>query len=244
MPTLLRAVIDASGLSRRKAFAAIREGRVSREGVPLIEPSAEFTGGRLTLDGETLYAPYDAKTYLVMHKPPDFVTTASDEYGRRTVLDLVPQELRATGLHTVGRLDRDTSGLLLLTNDGDLTFRLTDPSYEIEKEYWLRLAEPISEDQVRRLERGVQLDGALRKPVRLEEVPEDTPFDMSMTLSEGRNRQVRRMMDAIGARVTLLRRVREGALELGDLPEGAVRWLTREEIAELKGGSQGWSVEE
>jgi 23S rRNA pseudouridine2605 synthase len=230
MSTLLRTVIDASGLSRRKAFAAIRAGRVTREGLPLVDPSVEFVGGDLLLDGERLRAPAVAKTYLMMNKPPDVVTTASDEMGRKTVLDLVPPELRAPGLHTVGRLDRDTSGLLLLTNDGDLTFMLTHPSHEVEKEYWLRLAQPATEEQLAELARGVELDGVRRRPVRLESAPEGTPFDLAITISEGRNRQVRRMLEAVGSKVTLLRRVREGELDLGSLPEGAVRRLTEHEL--------------
>jgi 23S rRNA pseudouridine2605 synthase len=235
MPTLLRTVIDASGLSRRKAFTAIREGRVSGDGATLTDPSSEFEGSELTLDGERLVAPSQPKTYLMIHKPPDFVTTASDEYGRKTVLDLVPVGLRVAGLHTVGRLDRDTSGLLLLTNDGDLTYRLTHPSYEVEKEYWLRLAQPVSQEQYTRLRRGVEIDGQRRRPVRLAEAPEDSAFDLSITIKEGRNRQVRRMLEAVGARVTSLRRVREGPLQLGSLAEGAVRPLTSEELQDLRG---------
>ena len=138
--TLLRTVIDASGLSRRKAFAAIREGRVAVDGMPRTQPSEAYEGGPLTLDGSPLAPDGAEKVYLLLNKPPGFMSTRSDERGRRTVFDLVPQALRATGLHSIGRLDRDTSGLLLLTNDGDLTFALTHPSHEVEKEYWLRLA--------------------------------------------------------------------------------------------------------
>jgi 23S rRNA pseudouridine2605 synthase len=162
------------------------------------------------------------------------VTTAWDEYGRTTVLDLVPKRLRVAGLHTVGRLDRDTSGLLLLTNDGDLTLRLTHPRYEVEKEYWLRLAEPVTREQFSRLRHGVEIDGQRRRPVRLADAPADSAFDLSITLKEGRNRQVRRMAEAVGARVTSLRRVREGPLELGSLAEGAVRPLTPAELQDLR----------
>src|ERR1044071_2509968 len=147
MTTLLRLVIDGSGLSRRKAFAAIREGRVTR--------------------------------------------------GR--------EELRASGLHTVGRLDRDTSGLLLLTNDGALTFRLTHPKHAVEKEYWLR-TEPLSPQQLAALRRGVKLDSAVRRPLRLELLADAEPFEVAVTLQEGRNRQVRRMVEAVGSKVMLLRR--------------------------------------
>jgi 23S rRNA pseudouridine2605 synthase len=235
LKTLLRAVIDASGLSRRKAFAAIREGRVAVSGEARTDPSATFEDGVLTLDGASLTAPQAAKTYLLLNKPPGFITTKSDERGRRTVLDLVPQALRTSGLHPVGRLDRDTSGLLLLTDDGDFTFALTHPSHEVEKEYWLRLAEPPADEQLARLRGGVEIDGELRRPLRIRRLVENPQFELSITIREGRRRQVRRMFEAVGAKVVLLRRVREGSLDLGSLPEGAVRKLTAREVASLLG---------
>lgn len=237
MTTLLRAVIDGSGLSRRKAFAAIREGRVSVDGETRIDPSEPYEGGELRLDGAPLSAPAAEKTYLMLNKPPGFLTTSRDERGRRTVFDLVPPELRAPGLHAVGRLDRDTSGLLLLTNDGDLTFALTHPRHEVEKEYRVRLDAPATEAQLAALRSGVEIDGQLRRPLRLRRLAGDPSFQLSVTISEGRRRQVRRMFEAVGARVVLLRRVREGPLELGSLPEGAVRGLTTEEVAALKTGT-------
>jgi pseudouridine synthase len=233
--TLLRAVIDASGLSRRKAFAAIREGRVAVSGEVRREPSQEYEAGALTLDGAALDAANDAKTYLLLNKPPGFITTKSDDLGRRTVFDLIPPASRVSGLHPVGRLDRDTSGLLLLTNDGDFTYALTHPSHEVEKEYWLRLESPATEAQLAQLRSGVEIDGELRRPLRLRRLVDSGHFEISMTIREGRRRQVRRMFEAAGTRVTLLRRVREGALMLGPLPEGAVRPLTPSEVATLLG---------
>src|SRR5688572_11612052 len=113
---LLRTLIDATGLSRRKAFTAIREGRLAVAGQTVLDPSSEYAGGELRLDGKPLVVKTPAKVYLMLNKPPDYVTTRSDELRRATVFDLVPPELRSAGLHPVGRLDRDTSGLLLLTN--------------------------------------------------------------------------------------------------------------------------------
>jgi pseudouridine synthase len=168
-----------------------------------------------------------------MNKPPGFITTNSDELSRRTVMDLVPAEMRASGLHPVGRLDRDTSGLLLITNDGDLTYALTHPKHEVEKEYWVRLAAAPDEDVFVALRHGVQIDDRLRRPVRLRRLPAGQ-FQLSITIREGRNRQIRRMLEALGARVTLLRRVREGPLELGALAEGAVRRLSEAEIEGLR----------
>jgi 23S rRNA pseudouridine2605 synthase len=234
MTTLLRAVSDATGLSRRKAFAAIREGRVVVDGVTVTDPSQPCGANALTLDGKPLTQRESAHVYLMLHKPPGFITTLSDEMGRSTVLDLVPVPVRTLGLHAVGRLDRDTSGLLLLTTDGDLTYALTHPKHEVEKEYWLRLAESASEDLLAALRSGVEIDGSLRQAVRLRRLVGAEPFQMSITLREGRNRQVRRMVESAGGRVVLLRRVREGSLTLEGLPEGKVRPLTEAEVAALR----------
>ena len=230
--TLLHAVTQGSGLSRRKAFAAIREGRVEVDGEVVPEPSAPYSGGALRLDGKALQAKAPAKVYLMLNKPPGFITTNADERGRRTVLDLLPDEMKVAGLHPVGRLDRDTSGLLLLTNDGDLTYALTHPKHEVEKEYWVRLAS-VDEGAIAALRRGVEIDGEIRRVVRLRRLDEGQ-FQLSITIGEGRNRQVRRMMESAGLRVTALRRVREGPLDLGSLPEGAVRELTKAEVEALR----------
>ncbi len=233
MTTLLRAVIDATGLSRRKAFAAIRAGSLTVNSVVRTDPSEPYTDGDLSLEGVAIAATRAEKTYLLLNKPPGFITTKSDDLGRRTVFDLVPADLRVPGLHPIGRLDRDTSGLLLLTNDGDLTFVLTHPSHEVEKEYWLLLQAPITEDQLAALRSGVEIDGALRRPLRLRRLVSSGQFELGITIREGRRRQVRRMLLAVGAEVVLLRRIREGPLLLGTMPEGAVRPLTPEEIGSL-----------
>ena len=233
MTTLLRAVVQASGLSRRKAFAAIRDGRVSVDAVAAVDPSAPYAGGLLRLDGEALAPGAPPRVYLLLNKPPGFITTVADERGRPTVIDLVPPALRATGLHPVGRLDRDTSGLLILTNDGDLTYRLTHPKHEVEKEYWLALAAAATDDQLAALRRGVEIDGLPRRPLRLRRL-RDGPFQLSITIREGRRRQVRRMLAAVGADVTGLRRVREGSLTLAALPEGAIRALADAEVDRLR----------
>jgi 23S rRNA pseudouridine2605 synthase len=233
--TVLRQLIEASGLSRRKAFAAIREGRLKVDGRVLTEPSEPFEGGELILDGTRLGPASVRKTYLILNKPPGYVTTRSDELGRRTVYDLVPAGLRSPALHSAGRLDRDTSGLLLLTDDGELTHALTHPKHEVAKEYWVRLARPASEAQLASLREGVRLDGDLRRVGRLGRLVGEHPFQLSITIREGRKRQVRRMFEAVGARVRALRRVREGTLMLADLPEGAVRELTASEVEVLRG---------
>jgi 23S rRNA pseudouridine2605 synthase len=205
--------------------------------VPAADPSREYQGGVLRLDGEALASTgAPSRVYLMLNKPPGVVTTASDELGRRGVLDLIPASLRAPGLHAVGRLDRDTSGLLLLTNDGDLTYHLTHPRHEVEKEYHVALWREADDATLHKLRSGVEIDGARRRPVGLERI-DVPPFELSMTIREGRKRQVRRMFEAVGCAVTGLRRVREGSLTLGNLPEGAVRPLTPSEVAALSASS-------
>src|SRR5438309_1926134 len=183
--TLLKAVAGATGLSRRRAFAAIREGRVTEAGAPVVDPSRPYSGGTLALDGVAL-GRGGPKVYLLLNKPPGVITSAADDLGRRTVLDLVPPELDAPGLHSVGRLDRDTSGLLILTNDGDLTYRLTHPRHEVEKEYWLTSSPPLDEGQVAALGRGVEIDGAVRAPLRLMPLRDAGRFQLAAVIREGR----------------------------------------------------------
>ena len=233
--TILRAVIAATGLSRRKAFEAVRAGRVTCAGETVLDPSRPFGGGDLALDGRPLVQPTAPKTYLVLNKPPGYLSAVSDDRGRPTVLDLVPAGLRAPGLHPVGRLDLDTSGLLVLTNDGDLTYRLTHPRYEVEKEYWAAVSPAPDATALERLRRGIEIDGALRRPVALKRLSADAGFDLAITIREGRKREVRRMLEAAGLRVTRLRRVREGGLALPRLAEGAVRPLTPSELRLLSG---------
>jgi 23S rRNA pseudouridine2605 synthase len=233
---LVKAVAAASGLSRRKAFAAVRAGRVRVGGAVATDPSAPYEGGEIELDGRKLRRGTAEKVYLLMNKPPGVITTVTDTHGRRTVLDLVPVEMRVPGLHPAGRLDRDTTGLLVLTNDGDLTYRLTHPSHEVDKEYWLRSTPPLTEEALQRLRRGVEVDGRVRRPLSAQRLPPESGYETAVTLREGRKRQVRRMVAALGARVTALKRVREGSLRLGDLPEGAVRPLSEGELEALRGG--------
>lgn len=234
MTTLLRAVIEATGLSRRKAFAAIRDGRVSIGGYPQVDPSAECPEGTLNLDDDALSAGPAAKVYLLLNKPPGYVTTLSDERGRPTVIDLIPQPLRTSGLHPVGRLDLDTSGLLIITNDGDLTYRLTHPSNEIDKEYWVGLYEEPSPEVLNKVWLGVEIDGEVHQPLEMERLRSHEPFHVSISIGEGRKRQVRRMFEIAGARVRHLRRIREGSLSLGILPEGHTRPLTPAEVRQLQ----------
>ena len=234
MTTLLRTVIDATGLSRRNAFTAIREGKVSVRGKRRTDPSSNYSGGIVSLDGGRLAVGAPAKIYLMLNKPVKYLTTTSDERGRETVMDLVPEEVIAPGLFPIGRLDLDTSGLLILTNDGDLANRLTHPKHEVEKEYWIALDQQVADSLLEELRQGVEIDGAVRRPLNLGRIETDGPYEIAMTITEGRKRQVRRMFEAVGVKVTALCRVREGPLLLGRLRVGEVRPLTQAEVALLR----------
>ena len=231
--SLLRTLIERTGLSRRKAFAAIRESLVAVDGMTVVDPSSPYAGGRIRLEGREVASGEAARTYLLMNKPTGVITANADPRGRPTVIDLVPIELRVLGLHPVGRLDLDTTGLLLLTNDGDLTYLLTHPGHEVEKEYWLTSNPPLAGPALERLRRGVDVGGRTSAPARVRPLDPSNGFEVAITIREGRKRQVRRMVEAVGARVTRLMRVREGALGLGGLPEGRVRRLTDAEVAML-----------
>jgi 23S rRNA pseudouridine2605 synthase len=167
--------------------------------------------------------------YLMVNKPAGIITTTSDERGRRTVLDILPDKYRHLRLNPVGRLDKDSTGLLLLTNDGGLTYRLTHPRFEHEKEYLIRIDGMLNPDDKKKLEKGVELEDGMTYPIIIKEI-KSMPFNYSIITHEGRKRQLRRMLANLGYRVLGLKRIRMGNLKLGDLWEGAARELTDAEI--------------
>lgn len=205
--------------SRRKAEALIAAGRVTVDGVVAELGTRVAVGSEVRLDGRQIEPPRTG-TILLLHKPAGVVTTAHDPQGRPTVMDLVP---RLPGLHPVGRLDADSEGLLLFSDDGDLTLRLTHPRYEHTKRYrvWCRSGTP-DRAAFEMLERGVRLDDGSARPDRLRPASGGAWID----LHEGRKRQVRRMFEAIGWPVERLRRTRVGPVRLGDLAAGEWRDAT------------------
>ena len=221
--------------ARRKCEEIIASGRVAVNGQIITEMGTQVEDGDVvTLDGQVI-TPEEEKRYVLYHKPAGEVTTVSDDKGRETVMDKFKDF--PVRLYPVGRLDYDSEGLLLLTNDGELAQRLTHPSCEVDKVYLARVTGNPSNDALSRLRRGVYMEGDERRtyPAQVRVVRDESLFsDILVTIHEGRNRQVRRMFDAIGHKVLLLRRVRFGALDLGDLKRGEWRELTPEEVAELK----------
>ena len=231
MEERLQKLLSARGVaSRRRAEDYLAAGRVTVNGGPArVGDRADPDRDDIRVDGKPL-PPLEARTYLMLNKPRGYVCTRSDEKGRRTVMSLVAG--CGAAVWPVGRLDLDSEGLLLLTDDGDLTQMLLHPSHEVEKEYHVWVEGDV-ERALPVLRGPMALDGTPLQPARVETVGEGV---LSVTIHEGRNRQVRRMCAAAGLSVRRLRRVREGALTLGGLPAGKWRRLTDEEISRLKNG--------
>jgi 23S rRNA pseudouridine2605 synthase len=214
--------------SRRAAEGLIADGRVTVAGEVVTDPARDVDErSDVAVDGRAV-APEEREVHA-LHKPPDVVSTARDTHGRRTVVELVPSQRR---LYPVGRLDADTTGLILLTNDGELAELLTHPRYEVEKTYRARVEPPrVGEAALRRLREGVALDDGQTSPASARIV---APGILEIRIHEGRNRQVRRMCEAVGHRVVELERVAFGPLRLEGLEEGATRRLTPAEVERLR----------
>jgi 23S rRNA pseudouridine2605 synthase len=212
--------------SRRRAEELIAARRVRVGGETVTDPARDVDeSSAVEVDGRPV-APEPREVWMV-NKPAGVVSTAREPGRRAAVVELVASNRR---LYPVGRLDADSTGLILLTNDGELANRLTHPRYGIERSYRVRLRRPATQSQLRRLRNGVELEDGLTAPARLRAV---SPRVVELTLTEGRNRQVRRMVEAVGNRVAALTRIRFGRLELGTLPEGRARRLRPPEVKRL-----------
>ena len=233
MAERLQKILSSYGVaSRRQAEEMIRQGRVSCNGkICELGQTADPESDTILIDGKPL-PKSEERVYIMLHKPRGYVTTLSDEKGRKNAAQLVAD--CGSRVYPVGRLDMDSEGLLLFTNDGEFANRLMHPSHEVEKEYRV-IVRGFSAAAMQRLQAPMELDGyALRKPlVRCVEEQADRAV-LLITIHEGRNRQVRKMCQAAGMYVTRLRRISEGAVRLGDLKKGTWRHLTEEEISLLK----------
>lgn len=228
-PVRLQKLLARAGLgSRRAVEELIEDGRITVNGeIAELGRRADAETDRIEIDGALIGLARDTVWYL-LNKPAGVVTTASDPHGRPIVVDMVPAEPR---IFPVGRLDADTEGLLLLTNDGDATHRLTHPSYGVEKEYLAHVEGTPSRGVLRRLREGVELDDGLTAPAKVSTVAPDV---VRLIIHEGRNRQVRRMCDAVGHPVRRLVRVRIGPIRDQHLGPGEWRPLEPAEVRELE----------
>lgn len=220
--------------SRRNAEKMITDGRITVNGSVVTELGTQVdeNSDTVQVDGTTVF-PETEKHYLAYNKPVGEVTTVHDPEGRDTVMDRFRDY--PVRLFPVGRLDYDSEGLILLTNDGELMNQLLHPSYEIPKTYLARVSNSVTDDEIFRMRKGVLIDGRMTFPADVRRIRQDTfSTDLLITIHEGRNRQVRKMVDAVGHQVVRLKRVSFGPVRLGDLPAGMWRKLTDDEIRKLR----------
>lgn len=219
--------------SRRKAEKLIALGRVSVDGNIISEMGFKVQPWNVVNVNGKVIEPETQKVYIAMNKPVGYITTASDQFGRKTVLDLtqkVPERI-----FPVGRLDSDTSGLIILTNDGDFAYLLTHPKHTLAKTYLAFVEGRPEAEKIKEFESGLEIDGYTTQPAKFELLKRlQTTSQVRITLYEGRNRQIRKMMEAIGCSVISLKRTAIGDLKLGTLEEGEWRNLTVEEVRKFK----------
>ena len=220
--------------SRRGAEQMITDGRVRVNGERVVQlgTKVEIGADTVAVDGVELTA-VKKKYYIMLNKPAGYLSTVSDDFDRPTVIDLLSEEIK-TRIFPVGRLDYETEGLLLMTNDGDFAYRVTHPKFELGKTYVATVGAGLTIAGLNKLRRGVRLEEFKTSPAEVELVnSEANKAVVKITIHEGKNRQVRRMFEAIGCRVLDLKRISIGRVELGNLPEGRWRYLTSHEISYL-----------
>ena len=237
LKTLERVLSKAGAGSRTEARAWIAKGRVRVNGrvVTNADTWVDLERDRVMLDGKPLAKA--EHVYLLLYKPTGYLTTYDDPQGRPTIYDLLPDRERY--LFPVGRLDLDTSGLLLLTNDTAFAERITNPDFKVPKTYLVKASRGLTDDELDQLRRGVELKDGMTKPAQVQRIREPggrTVFEM--TITEGRNRQVRRMVEALDAKVLKLVRVAIGPIRIGELVIGKTRELSKAEVASLVGGKR------
>ncbi len=229
----LNKFLSNSGIaSRRKCDDIIKEGRVFVNGKQVDELGVQVNPkkDKVTIDGKRVNLP-SSFVYIKLNKPKGYACTASDEKGRKTIYELIDSDER---LFSIGRLDYDTEGLIILTNDGEFANKVAHPRYHTEKEYRVTAEGEIKESELAVMRKGVVIDGERLPSARVEKLSFENGFTkLSVVIDEGQNRQVRRMFEAIGHQIKLLKRVRIGAVRLGGLSRGQYKDLTEEELNSL-----------
>lgn len=220
--------------SRRRSEEIISEARVKLNGITISEPGTKvnINEDSVTVDGKEIKLE-ENNIYLLLNKPTGYITTVSDEFNRSTVLDLVKDiEER---VYPVGRLDYDTSGLLLLTNDGDLAYKLTHPKYEVEKKYLAKVEGAPSKKKLDEFRNGLKIEDYITSKARITLIKQEKNFSsLEIVIHEGKNRQVRKMCSKIGHPVIELKRIEIDGIKLGNIEEGKWRYLTSSEVDNLK----------
>ncbi|MFA5451617.1 MAG: pseudouridine synthase [Dehalococcoidales bacterium] len=234
--SLLKALIAAGFGSRRKMASAIKEGRVKVNGdtASAFSHTIDINQDRVQFDGVEVGLQAKPKVYLALNKPAGVLSTTSDDRGRKTVLDFIPPYLRSIKMFPVGRLDKDSTGLVLLTNDGDAAFRLSHPRFEHEKEYLVDLDRILDDPYLAQLRKGVELNDGCTRPAKVVAMQDSNNFTYSVIIHEGKNHIVRRMFARLGYIVVKLKRIRIACVNLGDLSLGQTRLLEQEEVRRLQ----------
>lgn len=228
---LQKYMADCGVASRRKCEEMIIDGRVMVNGITVTELGTKVDeNDTVLLDGKDLKI-NTKKVYILLNKPSGYLTTVSDDFGRPTVLDLVKDEIH-TRIYPVGRLDLETEGLLIMTNDGDLSYNLTHPKHNFYKTYEVFLNDVPNAGVIERLKKGVIIDGRKTSPAKVDWIRDNI---LHISIHEGRNRQIRKMAETLGYKVEYLRRISVGNIVLGNLPLGRFRHLNDNEIRYLKG---------
>ncbi len=231
---LQKFIADAGIASRRKAEELILSGKIKVNGVVVTELGTKVDSQKdeIEYNGKEIKS-VQKFVYIMLNKPEGFVTTVKDQFNRPTVMDLIKGVNER--VVPVGRLDYDTSGLLLLTNDGELTFKLTHPKNKVEKVYIAKLFGKPNDQNIQQFKRGVNIDSGTTQPAKLEIIEDLGKYCLcKITITEGKNRQIRKMCDAIKHPVATLKRVATGEVEIGELKRGSYRYLTDKEIKYLK----------
>lgn len=224
---------DSGIASRRKAEIFIEEGKIKVNGAVVTELGLKIDENKdVVLFNNKEVKKTEKLEYLMLHKPKGYITTVKDQFGRKSIMELIDTNNR---LFPVGRLDYDTSGLLIITNDGDLTYKLTHPKHNVEKTYVALVKGIPSKDKLEQLRKGVKLEEFITAPAKVKIIETIGPNALlEMKIREGKNRQVRRMCEAVGHFVIELKRTAMGEIVLSDIKEGAYRPLSKEEVAYLK----------
>jgi 23S rRNA pseudouridine2605 synthase len=227
---LAKHLAHAGVASRRASEQLIFDGRVTVGGRVVKDPATDVDGSKpITVDGRPVGGTGQERAVYILNKPPGVVSTSHDTHGRKTVVDLIHADRR---LYPVGRLDADSTGLILLTDDGELAHRLTHPSFEVPKTYRAVVRNPpVREPALRKLREGIELDDGRTSAAKVRRI---SSSELEITIHEGRKRQIRRMCEAIDHRVESLERVAFGPLRLGNLPVGGHRRLTPAEVERLR----------
>ncbi len=234
MIRLNKYIAECGVCSRRSADTLIKNGKVyvNRKKVVDLGTKIDETNDEVTINNEKIKKE-EKLVYLMLNKPKGYVTTSKEQFNRKSVMDLINLNLR---VYPIGRLDMYTEGLLLLTNDGEFANCMMHPKNKVKKTYIVKVSGNITDDKIERLKKGVDIGGYITKPAQIRK--KQNKDEIEIIISEGKNRQVRKMCDAVGLKVLNLKRIKIGNVNLGNLKKGDFRFLTKEEILKLKSSTK------